>query len=81
LEVELNGSVHLSEITLPEGVISVALSHGEQIDLNVASVHMPRGGADEDELEAAEGEEGAAEDAPGEEGDTPASEDSPGDSE
>ncbi len=71
LEVDLNGSVHLSEITLPEGVVSVALSHGEGSDLSVASVQLPRGVADEDELEAAEGEEG----------DTPASEDSPGDSE
>ena len=81
LEVDLNGSVHLSEITLPEGVVSVALSHGEGSDLSVASVQLPRGVADEDELEAAEGEEGEAEDESAEEGDTPASEDSPGDSE
>ncbi|MBT70803.1 MAG: 50S ribosomal protein L25/general stress protein Ctc [Gammaproteobacteria bacterium] len=81
LEVDLNGSVHLSEITLPEGVVSVALSHGEGSDLSVASVQLPRGVADEDELEAAEGEEGETEDESAEEGDTPASEDSPGDSE
>jgi len=83
LEIELGGSVHLSEVTLPEGLTSVALSHGEGIDLTVASVQLPKGGAEEEEVEEVEGEgeEGAVEDAPDEEGDTPASEDSAGDSE
>ena len=51
---------------------SVALSHGEDHDLTVASVLAPKGGSDEDELDAAaEGAgEDAAEDAPAE--DTPA---------
>jgi large subunit ribosomal protein L25 len=64
--------LHLSDITLPANVTSVALALGEDHDLAVASVLAPKGGADEDEeLEAAaegdeegaEGEDGAADDA------------------
>ena len=49
LDVDLGESVHLSDITLPDGVISVALSVGEENDLSVAIVQAPRGTADEDE--------------------------------
>ena len=49
LEIELGDSVHLSDITLPEGVISVALSVGEENDLSVATVQMPRGTAEDEE--------------------------------
>ena len=57
LDIELGGSIHLSDITLSEEVISVALSHGEESDLTVASVQAPRGVADEEDEEAiAEGE-------------------------
>ena len=48
LEVEVGQSVHLSDVIFPEGVRSVALSLGEESDLNVASVQLPRGGAEED---------------------------------
>jgi large subunit ribosomal protein L25 len=68
-EVELNDSVHLSDLVLPEGVSIVALM-GEAHDDTVASVQMPRGGLEEEEeLEAAEaaGEEGELPE--GEEGD------------
>jgi len=66
-EIDLNQSVHLSDITFPEGVRSVALSHGEESDLNVASVSLPRGGMEEEEeAAAAEGEEGAEGEAPAE---------------
>ena len=58
-EVELNQVIHLSDISLPEGVTIVALTYGEDRDANVVSVQTPRGGAEEDELEAAAGEEGA----------------------
>ncbi len=68
LEVELGDTVHLSDITLPEGVTSVALSHGEDSDLSVAIVQQPRGGGDEEEAAAEAGEEGA-EEAPAEGGD------------
>ena len=59
LDIELGGSIHLSDITLPEEVISVALSHGDESDLTVASVQAPRGIAEEEEEEEeaiAEGE-------------------------
>lgn len=58
LEIELGHTVHLSDISLPEGVSSVALSHGKESDHSVATVQPPRGGADEAEegidVEAAE---------------------------
>ena len=48
-EVETGQIVHLSDIALPAGVVSVALSLGEDHDLAVASVLAPKGGADEDD--------------------------------
>ena len=57
LEVDLGQSVHLSDISLPEGVTSVALSHGAESDHSVASVQAPRGGAEDEmdmDIEAAE---------------------------
>jgi len=55
-EVVIGQIVHLSDITLPEGVVSVALALGEDHDLAVASVMAPKGGsdADEEDVEAAE---------------------------
>ena len=66
LDVDLGQTVHLSDISLPEGVTSVALSHGKESDHSVATVQQPRGGVeaeDEIEMEAAEeaGEEAADE--------------------
>ena len=62
LDAKVGAIIHISDITLPAGVESVALSHGEDHDLAIASVLAPRGGADEEEeLEAAaEGGEEAA---------------------
>ena len=66
LELDVGEILHLSDIKLPEGVTSTALSLGdEDHDLAIASVNAPRG-ADEDTEEAAAaeeeaGEEGAAE--------------------
>ena len=51
--VELGGHVHLSDLTLPEGVQLVALLQGEGHDLDVASVQKMRG-ADEADEEASE---------------------------
>ena len=45
-EVHVGDIIHLSNITLPEGVVSVALSLGEDHDLAIASVFAPRGGSD-----------------------------------
>ncbi len=63
LEVDLNQVVHLSDLTLPPGVVSVALQLGEDHDLNVASVQVTRAAAEEptDAPEAPSGEEAAAE--------------------
>ncbi len=41
-EVQIGDIIHLSDIVLPEGVVSVALSLGEDHDLAVASVNAPR---------------------------------------
>ena len=57
LDIDLGESVHLSDITLPDGVISVALSVGEENDLSVAIVQPPRGTGDEEEtIDSEEGD-------------------------
>ena len=69
IDVDLSQIIHLSDIKLPEGVTSVALSLGEDHDLAVASIIPPKGGADAEEEEAAaaaDGEEAAADEAPAE---------------
>ncbi|WP_445355835.1 50S ribosomal protein L25/general stress protein Ctc [Microbulbifer sp. EKSA008] len=55
-DLDMDGVLHISDLKLPEGVESVALSHGADHDLVVASIHKPRG-AVEAEAEAGEGEE------------------------
>ena len=54
LEVQLGESVHLSDVALPVGVSSVALSHGEDSNLSVAIVQAPRGGASDDQTAEAD---------------------------
>jgi large subunit ribosomal protein L25 len=70
-EVVIGQIVHLSDITLPEGVVSVALALGEDHDLAVASVIAPKGGSEaededveaaDDAAEAGEEEDGNSED-------------------
>jgi large subunit ribosomal protein L25 len=51
-ELAVGDNLHLSDLTLPAGVESVALSHGEDHDLLISAVNAPRGGGDEDEDEA-----------------------------
>ena len=58
--LELNEALHLSDIAPVEGVEIVALSHGEDHDQPVVSIHMPRA-AIETEEEVVSEEEGAAE--------------------
>ena len=67
-ELGMDESIHLSDITLPEGV--EVLGFGEDDDPSIVSIHMPRVVEEpEDEVEAedgeeaAEGEEAAADDA------------------
>ena len=59
-DVEVNQVIHLSDLTLPEGVTLVALTYGADHDLNVASVQPPRGGAQAAADDEAEGGEEAA---------------------
>ena len=63
LNVELNDTLHLSDVKLPDGVQIYSLLHGGDDSQPVASVHMPKA-AVVDEAEGAEeaaeaGEEGA----------------------
>ncbi len=60
IEVEVGGSLHLSDIELPKGVEIPALAHGADYDLPVVSIHMPRA-VEEEPTEAAEDVEAAAE--------------------
>jgi len=55
--VEIGQILHISDIKLPSGVESVALSHGEDHDLPIFTVSKPKGSAED----AAEGEEGEKE--------------------
>jgi large subunit ribosomal protein L25 len=64
--LELDKSFHMSDITTPDGVEIVELSHGEGHDQPIAACHMTRGAKDDEEAEAAPeaaegGEEPAAE--------------------
>ena len=56
-QVELGTTIHLTDLELPEGVSIVALTHGDEHDVLVASVHLPRGGAMEAEEEETEEED------------------------
>ncbi|MEX2575442.1 MAG: 50S ribosomal protein L25/general stress protein Ctc [Halofilum sp. (in: g-proteobacteria)] len=71
-ELDVGATVHLSDLKLPEGVTIVALTHGEDYDAAVASIHMPRVAAEEEAEEAeeaaTEGEEAEAEGEEGAEG-------------
>jgi large subunit ribosomal protein L25 len=69
LEIETGQIVHLSDITLPANVTSMALALGEDHDLAVASVIAPKG-HDEDLDEAPAEDAGDEEGEEGEEGDS-----------
>lgn len=62
--VEVGSSIHMSEISLPEGVSIPSLQHGEDHDHVVVSVHEPKRAAEVDEVEVPEAadEEEAADD-------------------
>ena len=61
LEVEMGQIVHLSDITLPEGVTSTALEQGEEYDLTIASVVAPRAAKEVEDVEADGETDGEAE--------------------
>ncbi len=50
-DVEVGQILHISDLKLPKGVTSVALSHGADHDLAVVTMLKPKGGADETEGE------------------------------
>lgn len=59
-KLKVGDNIHISDLTLPAGVESIALSHGEDHDLLVSAVNAPRGGNEEDEVtETEEGEKDA----------------------
>jgi len=55
--LQLNDSLHLSDLKVPEGVTLVELARGADHDLSVVSIHTRRGGGEEEEgaVPAAEG--------------------------
>ncbi len=59
--LEIGDNIHLSDLTLPEGVESVALTHGEDHDLLVSAVNAPRGGGDEESEDDSAAEESGEE--------------------
>jgi len=60
-DLDVGGSLHLSDLDLPKGVAIAALAHGADHDLPVVSIHAPRGGGDEEEEETAAPEAAAEE--------------------
>ncbi len=67
--LELGESIHLSELVVPKGVTLLELARGEGHDLAMVSIHVRRGGAEEEEEApeaAAEGGEEAKEAGEGE---------------
>ncbi|HEY7773138.1 MAG TPA: 50S ribosomal protein L25/general stress protein Ctc [Marinagarivorans sp.] len=48
-DVEVGQTVHVSDLKLPSGVSSVALSQGADHDLPVASINKPKGSSDDEE--------------------------------
>lgn len=53
-DIDVGDTVHISNIKLPAGVTSVALSHGPDHDLPVASIIKPKGSSDDDAEETTE---------------------------
>jgi large subunit ribosomal protein L25 len=49
LNVTTSDIIHISDLKLPEGVVSTALELGEDHDMAVATVSAKRGGSDEDD--------------------------------
>ncbi|MGM8226777.1 50S ribosomal protein L25/general stress protein Ctc [Cellvibrio sp. ARAG 10.3] len=47
-EMEVGQILHISDLKLPKGVTSVALSHGADHDLAVVTMLKPKGGSDEE---------------------------------
>jgi large subunit ribosomal protein L25 len=67
LNVELDQTVHLTDLVLPKGVTLVELNKGDEThDLAVVTVKLSKGPKAEDEDEAASDDDSSAEEAPAE---------------
>ncbi len=53
-DVEVGQTLHISDIKLPDGVESVALSHGADHDLPIANIHKPKGSSADEESDDSE---------------------------
>jgi len=63
-KLEMDQTLHISDLKLPKGVESVALSHGEEHNHAVVAIHMPKIIVEEEIAPpAAEGAEGATSEA------------------
>ncbi|MEY8246760.1 MAG: 50S ribosomal protein L25/general stress protein Ctc [Bermanella sp.] len=60
IDAEVGTIIHLSELKLAEGVKVLALTHGEDHDASVVNVAIPKGVADDEAADSAEGEEAPA---------------------
>ncbi|MDZ7662064.1 50S ribosomal protein L25/general stress protein Ctc [Thiohalophilus sp.] len=65
--LDLEDTVHLTDLKLPEGVELVELMHGEEHDQPVVGIHLPRAAKEEEEEGGEEGGEEATEATGGEE--------------
>ena len=54
-DVEVGQILHISDLALPEGVESVALSHGADHDLPVVNIQKAKGSSSSDDSDASEG--------------------------
>ncbi len=60
IDLKLDDTIHLSDLKLPEGVVSIELAHGAEHDQPVASIHLPRAAVEAEAAAAPEAAEGAA---------------------
>jgi large subunit ribosomal protein L25 len=56
IDMEVGQILHISDLKLPKGVTSVALSHGHDHNLPVVAINKPRGAAADDDAEEGEAE-------------------------
>ena len=59
-DVSIGDILHISDLTLPEGVASLALSHGEDHDLPIVSIAANKGEDTDENESGGEGEEDGA---------------------
>jgi len=60
-QLDIGGSLHISDLPLPEGVTSIELSHGEGHDQPVVSIQKSRGASDSDDEDESATEDGGTE--------------------